>query len=198
MESNAGYDKEAPILLERYESIATADALQAVIHLIPTHPCDLLDIGAGTGRDAATFAAQGHRVVAVEPTEALRAGAQRLHPSPRIEWLDDRLPDLAATLGRRQRFDVVMLTAVWMHLDEAERVRAMPVVCSLLRPGGVMTLSLRHGLMPEGRRMFDVTGEETIRLAAREGLACVVHTKRASLFSPTPGVSWTWLGFRKA
>jgi hypothetical protein len=33
-----------------------------------------LDIGAGTGRDAAGFAALGHRVLAVEPTAALRIG----------------------------------------------------------------------------------------------------------------------------
>jgi hypothetical protein len=37
------------------------------------------------------LAAMGHRVVAVEPTAALRARAAILHPSPRIEWLDDSL-----------------------------------------------------------------------------------------------------------
>ena len=193
MESTAGYAQEAPTLLKRYESVTTADALKAVIDLLPAPPCDLLDIGAGTGRDAATFAAQGHRVVAVEPTDEMRIGAQRLHPSPRIEWLADSLPDLAALRGRH--FDVITLTAVWMHLNEIQRTRAMPVVCSLLRPGGVMTLSLRHGPIPPGRRMFDVPGEETIQHAAQEGLACIVHTERQARFST--GVTWTWLGFRK-
>jgi SAM-dependent methyltransferase len=193
MESNAGYAQEAPDLLRRYESIATADALRAVIHLIPSHPCDLLDIGAGTGRDAAAFAALGHRVVAVEPTDEMRLGAQRLHPSPRIEWIADGLPELAAVRGRR--FDVVTLTAVWMHLDEEQRGRAMAVVCALLRPGGAMTLSQRHGPIPQGRRMFDVSAEETIGLAAKEGLACVHCSLEKS--RRQAGVTWTWLGFRK-
>ena len=106
------YAEEAPELLERYESISFADAHRLVMHLIPTAPSRVLDIGAGTGRDAAGFAALGHSVVAVEPTEELRRGAMLLHPSPMIEWLDNSLPDLAAIRARGDKFDVVMLTAV--------------------------------------------------------------------------------------
>ena len=75
----------------------------------------------------------------------MRAHGQRLHPSPAIEWLDDSLPELARVRARNRRFDLVMMTAVWMHLDEAERTRAMASVAGLVAPGGLMTLSLRHG-----------------------------------------------------
>ena len=113
----------------------------------------------------------GHQVVAVEPVDEMREGARKLHPSPRIEWLADALPALGAACGRAaRRFDVVLVTAVWMHLDESQRAEAMPAVASLVRPGGVLILSLRHGPMPAGRRMFEVSAEETIALAAREGL----------------------------
>jgi hypothetical protein len=70
----------------------------------------------------------GHVAIAVEPTAELRKGAMKLHPSPQIEWLDDCLPDLPVVTGRGKTFDVVMLTAVWMHLDEQQRRRA--VVCT--------------------------------------------------------------------
>jgi 2-polyprenyl-3-methyl-5-hydroxy-6-metoxy-1,4-benzoquinol methylase len=80
------------------------------------------------------------------------------------------LPALPVVTKRGDKFDVVMITAVWMHLDEAQRRRAMPVVASLLSPGGVMTLSLRHGPVPAGRRMLEVSARETIGLAAAEGL----------------------------
>ena len=49
----------------------------------------------------------------------MRIPAMALHPSPRIEWLNDSLPELATLRTRRETFDLVMLTAVWMHLDEA-------------------------------------------------------------------------------
>ena len=49
------YAEEAPELLKRYERIPFADAQRSVMHLIPKQPCRVLDIGAGTGRDAAGF-----------------------------------------------------------------------------------------------------------------------------------------------
>ena len=54
-----GYAEEAEELFGRYESIPAADAHRAVLHLIPTAPSSVLDIGSGTGRDAAWFAASG-------------------------------------------------------------------------------------------------------------------------------------------
>ena len=57
----------------------------------------MLDVGAGTGRDAAWLARLGHEVVAVEPSAAMRAEAERRHPAARIRWIDDRLPGLAPT-----------------------------------------------------------------------------------------------------
>src|SRR6266851_223881 len=185
------YAEEAPDLLQRYESISFADTHRAVMHLIPNDPCRALDIGAGTGRDAAGFAAMGHRVVAVEPTEELRRGAMILHPSPLIEWLDDSLPDLATVLARAEQFDVVMLTAVWMHLDEQQRRRAIPNVAALVRQGGVMIMTLRHGPVPPGRRMFEVSAEETIGLAQPLGLRCVLNRQANS--TDQPNVTWTRL-----
>jgi protein-L-isoaspartate O-methyltransferase len=67
-----GYAEEAKDLFKRYESISGAETHKAVLHLIPAAPAHILDVGAGTGRDAAWFASMGHRVTAVEPTEAMR------------------------------------------------------------------------------------------------------------------------------
>lgn len=189
-----GYADEAESLLKQYESIAFADLHAAVSHLFPAIPSDVLDIGAGTGRDAAGFAARGHRVVAVEPTAALRTRAMVLHPSPRIAWVDDSLPDLARVVGM---FDVVMLTAVWMHLDEGQRRRAMPRVASLVRPGGVMIMSLRYGPVPAGRRMFAVSVTETTQLAAAEGLVRGLAHESVHGFQGRPGVTWSRLAFAK-
>ena len=76
------YAEDAPELLKRYESLSFADHHRSVIHLIPTTPGRVLDIGAGTRRYAAGFVALGHTVVAVEPTEELRRGAMASHPWP--------------------------------------------------------------------------------------------------------------------
>jgi SAM-dependent methyltransferase len=195
-----GYADEAEELFKRYESIPTADAHRAVRHLIPTAPSRILDIGSGTGRDAAWFAENGHRVVAVEPTDAMRLPAMALHPSPRIEWLNDSLPELALVRTRGESFDLVMLTAVWMHLDARQRQGAMPNLAALVRDGGLVIMKIRHGPVPAGRRMFEITPEETIELARRQSLHPVLNLRSESTQEANriAGVSWTNLAFVKA
>ena len=140
----------------------------------------------------------GHSVVAVEPTDELRMRAVALHPSPNIEWLSDSLPGLAAVSARGETFDLVMLTAVWMHLDDGQRRRAMPRVARLLAGSGTMIMSLRHGPVPPGRRMFDVSADETIALAQAEALKVAHNARGPSKFAWNKGVSWTRLAFTKA
>jgi protein-L-isoaspartate O-methyltransferase len=194
-----GYAEEAEGLFRRDVSLAFADVHRVVLHLVPQAGARILDIGAGTGRDAAAFAAMGHSVVAVEPTDALRTRAMTLRASPRIEWLDDSLPELALLRQRGQTFDAVMLTAVWMHLDEGQRRRGMPAVVSLVRDGGVLIMSLRHGPVPRLRRMFQVSAEETVALAEAEGLDPILNLPTGSIQEANrlAGVTWTRLAFRK-
>jgi protein-L-isoaspartate O-methyltransferase len=192
-----GYAEEAEALLVQYESLVFTHVQRWTLPLIPPPPQRILEIGAGTGRDAAGLAALGHLVIAVEPTQELRNRAAVLHPSPAIEWVDDSLPDLAAVMARGETFDVVMMTAVWMHLDEGQRHRAMPHVARLMRPGGIAFMTLRHGPVPSGRRMFDVTAEETVTLARQAGLDLVSNAWTPEGIQKRPGVSWTRLAFAK-
>src|SRR4051812_3484866 len=99
-----GYARDAPDLVQSFEEISAADVYANVAHLLPAQPARIVDVGAGTGRDAAWFAARGHSVLAVEPTDALRAAGMELHPSKRIVWLGDTLPDLDRTLARGEAF----------------------------------------------------------------------------------------------
>jgi SAM-dependent methyltransferase len=195
-----GYADEAEDLFKRYEGIPAADAHRAARHLIPAAPSRVLDIGSGTGRDAAWFASMGHRVVAVEPTDALRLPAMVLHPSPQIEWLNDSLPELALVRRRGERFDLAMLTAVWMHLDARQRQCAMPNLAALVREGGTIIMKIRHGPVPAGRRMFEITPEETIELARMQDLHPVLNlrTQSSQEQNRAAGVDWTNLAFVKA
>lgn len=190
-----GYGETASDRVKQYESIGFADVHRDILHLFPTRPSRVIDIGAGTGRDAAAFAKLGHAVTAVEPTPELRAHAQRLHKQWPITWVDDSLPDLDRVHDRGERYDLVMLTAVWMHLDAEQRERAMGRVAALLRPHGLMALSLRHGPVPAGRRMFEVSAAETCELAARYGLSTIHESDGAALLGG-PAVWWSRLAFR--
>ena len=194
-----GYAEEAEDLFKRYESISGAETHKAILHLIPAAESHVLDVGAGTGRDAAWFASMGHRVTAVEPTEAMRLPAMKLHPSPLIEWLDDSLPELALVRSRGEPFDLILLSAVWMHFDSAQRREAMASLAALLRRGGTLIMRVRHGPVPQGRRMFEIPDEETIELAGAHDLHTVLNQRVESALQANrdAGVSWTHLAFAR-
>ena len=104
-------------------------------------------------------------------------------------------PQEVCALHRRNRYDLILLTAVWMHLDAQERSTAMQALAELLADGGQIVMSLRHGPVPEGRRMFDVSAEETITLAAAQGLNVCHHSEREDMLDRRD-VRWSFLGFR--
>jgi SAM-dependent methyltransferase len=190
-----GYGENARTLAAQYESVTFADVHRDTLHLVPTHPVSVLDIGAGSGRDAAALAAMGHRVVAVEPTPELRLEGQRLHAAVPIQWVDDGLPELERIVARGERFDLILLTAVWMHLDERERALAMGSLARIVAPAGTVIMSLRHGPVPAGRRMFDVSFEETAELARTHGLDAVFRGEREDMLGRAD-VRWTFLALR--
>jgi SAM-dependent methyltransferase len=194
-----GYAENAATLIAQYEALAFPVKHEAVMHLLPTSPVAALDVGAGTGADAHWLAEQGHRVIAVEPTDAFRKFAAAHHPSPRITWVDDGLPHLASLDPSLQRFGLIMVTAVWMHLSTPERAVGMPVLARLLAPGGVLVMALRHGPRPPGRRMFEVSAHETVGLAEHSGLRCVLDVATESLQAENrrAGVTWSRLAFTR-
>ena len=190
-----GYSDQADSLADSYESIVFDDLYRPLLELLP-EPGKALDIGAGTGRDAAALARRGFQVHAVEPTAELRGHAQRLHPDPEIVWIDDSLPDLAQVHVSRERFDLILMTAVWMHLDECERSHALARIAGLLAPRGRIFMTIRKGPVPAGRRMFDVPIDPLVSQAQSMGLSLL----RKYEFSDMLGrkdVSWTMLAFGK-
>ncbi|WP_380283203.1 class I SAM-dependent methyltransferase [Kitasatospora purpeofusca] len=188
----AGYGEEAERLAAQYEAVTFAEVHREALHLFPPAPADVLDIGAGSGRDAAALAALGHRVVAAEPTAELRRIGEHLHAGSGVRWTDDALPALPRLGAAGARFDVVLLTAVWMHLAPDQRPRAMDALAGLLAPAGRLFLTVRHGPVPPGRRMYDVPADETLALARTRGLHPLLHTERRDLHGRSD-VHWTVL-----
>ncbi|MFZ6746219.1 class I SAM-dependent methyltransferase [Undibacterium sp. JH2W] len=195
-----GYAEMAEFLVQQWQDISFEQHHAMILHLLPLAPSRVLDLGSGIGSDAAAFAAMGHSVVAVEPTEELRLPGIALHDTPSITWLDDSLPDLPVVQARKETFDLIMLSAVWMHLDATQRQRAMPKLAGLMSESASLILSLRHGPIPAGRRMFDVSTEETIELAAAQNLLPILNVRTASLqkVNQQNAVMWTRLAFRRA
>ncbi len=173
-----GYDASAHSLVPRYEHHSFEAIHAPVLDLLPGTAGSVLDVGAGSGRDVAWFAARGHQVLAVEPSAVMRAAGKACHGSARIRWIDDSLPALDKVLRSKLSFDLVWLSAVWMHVPPGVRTRAFRKLVSAMRSGGSMMLSLRQGPPPPGRPMATATASEVEALARQHGLQTIRTERR--------------------
>lgn len=192
----SGYASETPALLRRYEEHGFEDVQKHLLDFLPEAPASALDIGAGTGRDAAGLAARGYDVFAVEPVREMRQGAQKLHPEPNITWIDDGLPELAKVRALDRSFDLVLMNAVLMHLDAETRRKALHSIAPLVAPNGLLAMSLRHGPVPEGRTMFDIKSTEIRAICEPLGFSTLFDADMPS--RDQQEISWTRLVLRKS
>jgi SAM-dependent methyltransferase len=183
------YDSRAAHFASLYESVSSEQVWGPLVDLMAPGPQAIaLDIGAGSGRDAAWLLSRGFEVVAAEPAAVMRREGERLHPG--LRWMSDRLPDLASIHRLGIAFDLIVMSGVWMHLPEGERPRAFRKIVTLLKPGGMLIMSLRHGPGDPERPMFPTSLGEVEQLARDHGLAVVRVLERPAALG-TPGVTWT-------
>ena len=193
----ADYDRAAAVLAPRYAGLGAERFIRRHADILPAPPGPVLDVGAGSGVHAVGLAERGYRVVAVEPSAGMRAEATRLFPDAPGEWVDDRLPDLAAVRARGERFAFILVNAVWMHVPPADRDRACAALADLAAPGAAVSLALRQGPPPADRPMHDCDPDLVSAEMARHGFAEIARSVHDADQS-TPGVTFVRLNFRRA
>ena len=185
--------------VERSEAVSSEKLFDPFIDMFPLPPARIVDIAAGTGRDAAWLSQRGYEVTAVEPVAALREVGMNLHATDRIDWCDGTLPDLAILPAAARGFDVVLLSAVWQHLDDRDRARSMPNIADLTVVGGLILISLRQGPSAPSETLHGASVPATVDLASANGLRMEREVRIESMQAAdrAAGVYWTWLAFRR-
>jgi SAM-dependent methyltransferase len=97
------------------------------------------DVGCGSGRDAAWLTANGFQAVGLEPSDGLRAEAERRHPN--VPFHNAVLPDLDGVASNS--FTNVLCETVIMHLEPSAVGPAVRRLVDILKPAGVLYLTWR-------------------------------------------------------
>jgi SAM-dependent methyltransferase len=140
----------------------------------------VLEIGAGTGKATAMFAARGIRVLAVEPSAEMAAVARRAVAEVQIEESDFEQWDPA---GRE--FSLVFAAQAWHWVDPAV---GFTKAASVLRPGGVLAAFWNWAVWvrsPLRQPLIDAYRETAPEILVETD---AIHPGRTSL--PSDGEDW--------
>jgi len=144
------YEQNAVELSRRYESTAL-EALHALLRQTFSPGDRLLEIGCGSGRDAATAMAAGFDVCALDGSSSLLQEAIRLHPelAGRLHHLKLPGPLPFANASFAGIFSVACL----MHFNANELPGIIAEIARVLKPAGKALISV-----PAGRSDIDANG----------------------------------------
>tara|TARA_R110001592_G_scaffold359954_2_gene667588 strand:+ start:1071 stop:1652 length:582 start_codon:yes stop_codon:yes gene_type:complete len=169
------YSDNAPQLFNQYESVSFESVHQEWLSFIPVSG-DVLDVGSGSGRDAAWFAKQDLNVTAVEPANELLYLAKQNHVYQNITWVNDRLPLLGKVVSSGRQFDLILISAVWMHLTTEERKQSIAISKSLLAKSGKLVITLRYGDFNDGRVAYPLSVKEIRVLTKNSSMNILLET----------------------
>ncbi|MAM89550.1 MAG: hypothetical protein CME36_19810 [unclassified Hahellaceae] len=196
------YTLNAQQYFDQYQQLSFESAHAAWTHLLSSsrRPSRAIDIGAGSGRDAAALAARGWQVLAIEPSEGLRRLGEAATATSNIDWLSDQLPHLPVLheLHGGISASLILVSAVWMHLTPDEQTTALPVLAQLLEPNGLLVITLRHGHGPSpDERVFYETNSAVLKAHGESlGLDTVLLTSDDDKLQRRD-VFWETIVFRK-
>jgi phage repressor protein C with HTH and peptisase S24 domain/SAM-dependent methyltransferase len=163
----------------------------------------ILDIGAGSGRDAAFLHAQGFRVTATDASPAMLAELTQRHPELVGCCLEKSFPFQPDDPLLAAAFDAVTCFAMLMHVPNHDLFECGRQFSLLLKPGGILFLSIstRRAGLADGRdelgRLYIERPPEQIQLLLeRLGFRLIARDEQDD-FMNRP-IHWTTLVLEKA
>lgn len=186
----AYYDRDAEAFAARYDAVTFAAVHPLLARYLPTSG-RILDIGAGSGRDARAMVARGLVVTAAEPSTRFRAIASA--KSPGIRWIDDRLPALASLRADEGQFDFILCSAVLMLIAPEDLAPSFAAMAQLLATNGRLGLNLRAPAAGEPGNLFFAHPDEAVVAAARA--ARLVAIDRGEAGDAIGRAAYRWRSF---
>jgi SAM-dependent methyltransferase len=196
------YEQNAATVAPGYEAVSAG--VSALFPFVFKRGQRVLDIGAGSGRDMARLLSLGMDAYGIEPSESMRNAAVAAHPDLSARLFAGNVPGgLPSTLPGP--WDAIMLSAVIMHIPDAELFDVALELREQLAVGGKLLVSapetrpdVSPGASRDNRgRLMIVRSPTQLRLLF-ERLGFELENQWTSADSTGRPFLWTTLLFRRA
>ena len=151
------YENHAEAFVERTSKADLTALYQPFLRRLP-EGAHILDVGCGSGRDAAAFLKLGYKVTATDPSKAMVEASSRLtgQPTLKLAFWD---------LKFEREFDGIWACASLLHVPKVEMNLVLHRLTRALKPGGCIYLSFKHGQgeRVEHGRLFNDYTEDSFR-----------------------------------
>ena len=119
-----------------------SEDLDFYLSLAAACPCNVLDLGCGTGTLCSAFAQSGHRVTGLDPAGAMLAVARRKPHAEWIEWVESTAQNYKA----HRRFDLIVMTghAFQVLLTDADALAVLETMRGHLKERGRIAFETRN------------------------------------------------------
>ncbi|HXW92605.1 MAG TPA: class I SAM-dependent methyltransferase [Terriglobales bacterium] len=198
-------DYQHPQIAEIYDLVnPRAEDTDFYLSLAGPRPCDVLDLGCGTGTLCCAFAERGYRVTGVDRAAAMLAVARGKPHAERVEWVESS----AESYKSERRFDLIVMTghSFQILLTDADALAVFGTMRGHLKERGRIAFETRNPRrdwvgewatrpplvhrLPGGQLLetLEITGEdgEFISFETSYRLRHVTLTTNSTLRFPSP------------
>ncbi|MBL4631546.1 MAG: class I SAM-dependent methyltransferase [Paraglaciecola sp.] len=120
-----GYERFIQLFVDTSSTLDFSEVCKDFIAFLPTPPANILDVGSGAGQNSIALAALGFKVTAVEPMQVFIDASKEANTAQPVQWIKGCLPYLSCLSVELEKFDFVLINAVWHHLNETETEQAI-------------------------------------------------------------------------
>lgn len=168
----SAYDSEAKEIADRHETLIPVRLYQLMSDFF-VHKGKSLDIGCGSGRDAAWLAENNYDPIGIDASIGMLRESRRRHPH--VPVAVSSLPGLSAIMD--ESFNNVLCSAVLMHLNHAMLPVAARNIVRIMKKKSNLIISYRgtrEGNNRENGKLYEpIETEEVINIFSGSGAKLV-------------------------